>query len=85
MAKLTLNIDEGVIESGKEYARRNRTSLSRIVGEFLRSLGSRPGKADPVIARLHEEILAGLPHSRKIDETDLRRRHVASKYLSGRP
>ena len=84
MAKLTLNVDEGIIESGKEYARRNRTFLSRLVGDFLRSLSSRPGKADPVISRLHEEILAGLPHGRKIDDDDLRRRHVGSKYLPGR-
>jgi len=84
VAKLTLHIDEGVIESGKEYARRNRTSLSRLVGDFLRCLSSRPGKADPVIARLHEEILAALPHGRKIDDADLRRRHVGSKYLPNR-
>ena len=84
MSKLTLNIDERIIESGKEYARRNKTSLSRLVSEFLRSLGSRRRKGDPVIARLHEDLLARLPRGSKVDDAELRRRHITSKYLSGR-
>jgi hypothetical protein len=84
MPKLTLNIDERVIESGKQYARRNRTSLSRLVSDFLRSLGSRPRKGDPVIDQLHEDLLARLPRGRKVNEGDLRRRHIVSKYLSDR-
>jgi hypothetical protein len=85
MPKLTLNIDERVIESGKDYARRHKTSLSRLVTDYLRSLIQRPGKRDPVIAELHEELLASnLPRGRKIDASELRRRHVVSKYIPER-
>ena len=84
MPKLTLNIDERVIESGKDYARRHKTSLSRLVSEYLRSLIQRPGKRDPVIAKLHEELIANLPRGRQLDASELRRRHVVSKYLPER-
>lgn len=36
--KLTLTVDQSVIESAKEYAKRNRRSLSNIIEEYLKSL-----------------------------------------------
>lgn len=36
--KLTLTVDDEVIESAKEYAKRNKRSLSNIVEEYLKSL-----------------------------------------------
>ena len=38
MGKLTLSIDEEVIENGKKYARRQGRTLSSIVGDYLRTL-----------------------------------------------
>ena len=38
--KLTLTLDKRVIQSAKEYAARNRTSLSRMVEQYFRSLTS---------------------------------------------
>lgn len=36
--KLTLTVDQNVIESAKQYARKNRRSLSNIIEEYLKSL-----------------------------------------------
>jgi hypothetical protein len=42
--KLTLNMDRIIIEKAKMYARVQRKSLSKIVGEYLRSLSSEKTK-----------------------------------------
>ena len=79
MSKLTLNVEKPTIEAGKAYARRHRTSLSKLVTGFLKSLSREDG--DPVIARLHRELLAkGFKPSRCSDR-QLRHRHVVRKYL----
>jgi len=36
--KLTLTVDQKVIESAKEYAKKNKRSLSNIIEEYLKSL-----------------------------------------------
>lgn len=36
--KLTLTVDQNVIESAKEYAKKNKRSLSNIIEEYLKSL-----------------------------------------------
>lgn len=41
MAKLTLSVDEGVVERAKQYAANNGTSVSRLVEQYLDSV-SRP-------------------------------------------
>ncbi|WP_304224812.1 DUF6364 family protein [Gracilinema caldarium] len=38
--KLTLTIDESVIEKAKEFARTKNKSVSRIVEEYLRTISS---------------------------------------------
>jgi len=38
--KLTLKLDKEVIEKAKEYASRNKKSLSRIIESYLQSLTS---------------------------------------------
>ncbi|MCK4919589.1 MAG: hypothetical protein KAS71_01000 [Bacteroidales bacterium] len=39
--KLTLNVDEEIIERAKEYARSNKISLSRLIESYLASLTSK--------------------------------------------
>lgn len=41
--KLTLSIEEQVIESAKEYAKKQGRSLSNIVEEYLKSIGKQKG------------------------------------------
>lgn len=37
-SKLTLTVDQSVIESAKQYAKKNKRSLSNIIEEYLKSL-----------------------------------------------
>ena len=50
--KLTLSVDEAVIERAKRFARRNETSVSRLVTEFLASLEDEEAIAAPLVSRL---------------------------------
>jgi hypothetical protein len=49
-SKLTVRVDQRWIEPAKAYATRHRTSLSRLISEYLRSLATpvtipRPGRS----------------------------------------
>ncbi|MBT1160906.1 DUF6364 family protein [Bifidobacterium sp. SO1] len=46
MSKLTLSIDEQVIENGKKYARKQGRTLSSIVEDYLQTLGSETSGAN---------------------------------------
>jgi hypothetical protein len=53
--KLTLKLDQGVINSAKEYAGNNHKSLSKLVEEFFRNLvyeKKPPEKYPPLIYNL---------------------------------
>jgi hypothetical protein len=82
MAKLTLSVDEAVVERAKEFARRRGTSVSALVERYLDAL-AQPGGAlpageaatlPPVTARL-----AGLLRGAKADR-ETYRRYLDEKY-----
>ncbi len=50
--KLTLSVDGPVIERAKRFSRRNDTSVSELVSEFLASLGDDSGPSTPIVTRL---------------------------------
>ena len=53
--KLTLKLDQMVINSAKKYAKNNHKSLSKLVEEFFRNLdqeNNHSGKYPPLIKRL---------------------------------
>lgn len=55
MTKLTLSLDDAVIAKAKEYARKRRKSLSRVVEEFLRvsvSADASPMGTTPIVGEL---------------------------------
>ena len=79
MSKLTLNIDQEIIDVAKAYAQRHHTSLSKLVAHFLMELASRP--RDDFFATLHDDLLREGYQAPTGDLDDLRRRHVAGKYL----
>lgn len=59
MAKLTLSVDERVIERAKTYARARGTSLSGLVEQMLDfavSGSDRPGITPPVLSRLRGSL-----------------------------
>lgn len=88
MAKLTLSVDEAVVERAKRFARRRGTSVSALVERYLDAL-AQPGRGrpegedaglpslpplPPVTARL-----AGLLRGAKVDRESYRR-YLDEKY-----
>lgn len=72
MNKLTLSINETVIENAKAYAKANGKSLSRIVEEYLKSL-TRPEKLldnDKSIHELVMELKGSVKLPKNYDEID---------------
>ena len=78
MAKLTLSVDEKVVEVSKRYAARHGTSVSQMVEEYLRlvsRLAERPaGPMPPILARWH-----GALKGSGLDVSDYRK-HLERKY-----
>lgn len=69
MAKLTLSVDERVIERAKRYARARGTSVSGLVEQLLDLAASGSAQADmapPVLSRLRGVLKGG-------DRADYRR------------
>jgi hypothetical protein len=64
--KLTLTVDQEVIELAKEYARDNAKSLSSIVEEYLKSLSSRNASKSK---RKYSKLIWELKGSVKIDSS----------------
>jgi hypothetical protein len=75
MPKLTLNIDEKVVARAKRFAGARRTSVSRLVEQFLRLLPHSDAEpASPVLEELRGALKGG-----KIGPDD-HRRHLEGKY-----
>ena len=53
--KLTLNIDDNVIEQAKSYAKSHRVSLSKLIENYLLSL-TKSGKEKPDVSPLVESL-----------------------------
>jgi Ser-tRNA(Ala) deacylase AlaX len=51
-AKLTLSVKSDTIERAKEYARRNHTSLSKVVQNLLDDIAKKEAKNDPLLEKL---------------------------------
>jgi hypothetical protein len=75
--KLTLRIDDELIDRAKEHSRRTGRSVSRLVGDYFRSMTgeelSEPTKS-PIVDSLH-----GLLRGSDLDEEDYRR-HLERKH-----
>ena len=56
-----LSLDPDALRRGEEYSRRHETSLSRLVGDFLRSLplDAPPRRLSPAVERLRGIAAAG--------------------------
>jgi len=66
MQKLTLTVDERVVERAKRYAQIRGTSVSRLVETYLDLVGRAPavagerqGRTPPVLARLRGSLRRG--------------------------
>jgi len=76
--KLTLRMDEGIVRKAKIEAKRRGKSVSRMVAEFIESIGSRPdsGKVVPPTTA----SLVGILKGREVSEDDYKV-HLREKYL----
>ena len=76
--KLTLRMDEGIVRKAKIEAKRRGKSVSRMVAEFIESIGSRPdsGKVLPPTTA----SLVGILKGREVSEDDYKV-HLREKYL----
>jgi hypothetical protein len=54
IAKLTLSVNADTIERAKEYARRNHTSLSKVVQNLLDDIA----KEDPLLEKFEDEEIS---------------------------
>lgn len=74
MSKLTLSVDEKVVERAKRYAEKRGTSVSRLVERFLDLLAQPPGESEdpPVLRRLRGILRQGASEDY--------RRHLVRKY-----
>ncbi len=77
--KLTLRLDDQLIEDAKQHARRSGKSLSQMVAEYFSAVTSPPrpdaGELTPTVSRL-KGALAG----RKVDRDDYRA-YLEDKHL----
>lgn len=75
MAKLTLSVDERVIERAKQYARKRGTSVSDLVEQMLdlaAAGASGPDVTPPVLGRLRGSL-------KRVDQQDYHR-YLERKY-----
>jgi hypothetical protein len=78
-AKLTLRLEQDLIQLAKSYAARSGKSLSQIVADYFALLTTRPS-ADEVVATPLVRSLKGALRGARVDEEDYRR-HLEEKYL----
>jgi uncharacterized protein DUF6364 len=74
-ARLTVRVPRGLLEDAKQYAAENRTTLTRLVSEYLRELTARrdPLADAPVVRRLSGTL------SQKVTVREYRD-HLEEKY-----
>ena len=76
-AKLTLKLDNAVIQSAKKYAKKHNRSLSRLVENYFRNLS--PEFQEPAARSSFVESLSGVLSQNDLDKfagEDERVRHI---------
>ena len=77
--KLTLNIDKGVIDQAKSYAKDNNVSLSKLIERYLYSLTTRSEKKSK-ISPLVKSLTGVIPSANYDDKKDYKD-YLSEKYL----
>jgi hypothetical protein len=77
--KLTLNLNKGVIEQAKSYAKENSVSLSKLIESYLDSLTTRSEKKSK-ISPLVKSLTGVIPSSDYDDKEDYKD-YLSGKYL----
>ncbi len=77
--KLTLNIDKGIIEEAKSYAKENNVSLSKLIENYLNSLTNKRDIESKKVTPLVESLTGVIP-SLQDDVRDDYRNYLYEKY-----
>ena len=77
--KLTLRLDEKLVDEAKREARMRGTSVSKMVAAYFRSLASKSTKTDAALPPATASIFGSL-QGKKVDPADYRK-HLEKKYL----
>ena len=77
--KLTLNIDKGVIDQAKSFAKDNNVSLSKLIESYLNSLTTRSEKKSKISPLV--KSLTGVIPSRDYDDKKDYKDYLSDKYL----
>lgn len=79
--KLTLSLDQTVIEKAKRYAKRNKTSLSKMIEAYFDSLtNNETNESDIAISPLVESLCGVIDLPDGIDYKDAKAKHLLEKY-----
>ncbi|OYU85704.1 MAG: hypothetical protein CFE24_00415 [Flavobacterium sp. BFFFF2] len=76
--KLTLNLDKGIIEQAKSYAKDNSVSLSKLIENYLGSLTVKSVNENS-ISPLVESLTGVIPNG-NYDEKNDYRNYISEKY-----
>ena len=82
-AKLTLRLDEHLIEAAKQHAARNGQSVSRLVADYFSSLAASPVKSEECLAPRVRSLFCILKKASCADANEAiadYRRHLEKKY-----
>lgn len=76
--KLTLNLNKGIIDQAKSYAKNNHVSLSKLIENYLNSLTEssyKKSKVSPLV-----ESLTGVIPSENLDDRKDYKDYLSQKY-----
>jgi hypothetical protein len=80
--KLTLTIEESVIENAKQYARHKGTSLSNLVENYLKVVSSESVCAEPELSPIVKSLKGSFKASKNFDYREELSKSLSNKYLS---
>ncbi len=75
--KLTLRLEDSLIQQAKDYAKQHDKSLSQVVADYFQMLTQESGKSG--ISPITKSLI-GILDSNNIDENDYKK-HLEEKYL----
>lgn len=78
--KLTVRLNQRVIEKAKEYASKNKTSLSRIIEAYLQALTTENEQPEFEISPFVKSMATGLEIPSDLDDKKEYSEHLLKKY-----
>ncbi|RZL19032.1 MAG: hypothetical protein EOO96_26445 [Pedobacter sp.] len=78
--KLTLKLNQEIIEKAKHYAAEKKLSLSRLVENYLNALTSSEAKDDLKISPFVKSLSTGIQIPADLDYKKERNEHLEQKY-----